>query len=496
MILNLLKSDKSLILIGIFSLFMFAFIYGVRVPAISIIFSFISLFICLYLLLSSKILELYFVFVIFSTLSIEVGYFATGIRDGEVVYSFLLQPFISIWGAFLINIFLFIKLLLKGAYSALNKSNLTFLKQVYKYIIYAIILGYVTLFITYVLNDNNIRQIHWYFQMVISETYRYLMVFVLSLNTILIIALYGDISKLFEKLTYLLLVSLIPTFLISFLLGCKGYRGLSDEMSMLPLYAYFSFGLFAFIDYNQKGTSKIKYAAVSFLLMAIMLFRPSPLGGKWFLTIAIVLGALVYKRTTTKSPFLLILILVAIYFIVSSDIIGWLLSGNEYLVSKYEEAKMLLEFSSIASNIDDYEDSSPAFRIDELLNIFMEFVKKPLYAITGKGIIGSMLHSTSTSWNGIGTFSEVQQQSALFIQVHETLNVLFLKFGLLGLYAFLKFLSWILKSCKYTVLGIISLLWFPFYFGIYQSLFLGVACTIISISVLDFHKQNGENIYQ
>ena len=156
-----------------------------------------------------------------------------------------------------------------------------------------------------------------------------------------------------------------------------------------------------------------------------MILKSTPLGGKWFIAILMIIIFLIYAYTdSVKGIFLGVSIILLIVAIINTNLVESILSGNYYMLKKYDEFKTLFKYAGNLSQ----SDASIAFRLDEINNVLIEISKNPLYLIFGKGIVGTSLHHTALySWSASGTFSNLQSSYGIFFQMHESLAVILLK---------------------------------------------------------------------
>ncbi len=479
---------KSLRDISLYTFLIVAFIAGSQIPAISVFVGAIGYVLFLFFLLGNKLENAFTTYLIFMSCSIEMGYFATGDREATV-YSFVLMPLIRAYGMLLVNILLYAKLLGSYSFVFVNKSKYNNLRFLHNSIYYMLFVGLAVVFITLIVNDNNVNDTNWYYGMIISEVYRFLILFLTTLNCIMLIARNPRYVIQLETAIINLLIALVPSAIIAMLLGFKGYRGDQDDLSMLPLFSYFSLSLFAFLFYRRYKHYKRIILIFAILLLAIMLYRPSPLGGKWFLSIVIVLFLIIYKRFSfrfsVKNIVILIFSLFAFVFVFENFLFEMFVANNEYFMLKYTETIDLLDYlggGGGSGSGGNFEETSPAFRIEELINIVYEYIEKPAYFLTGKGLVGSITHLVYlTSWDGVGAFSIEQQSSGIYVRVHETLNVILLKYGLIGFVGLAHVIILSIKGVRYSPWGVIGLLWVLFYVGAYQSMFVGLISLILAL---------------
>ena len=125
------------------------------------------------------------------------------------------------------------------------------------------------------------------------------------------------------------------------------------------------------------------------------------------------------------------------------------------------------------------------FRLDELMNIGIEYLNKPLYFIFGKGLGGTTLHYTNfenLDWLGEASFTKEQRVNGFFYQMHETMGILFLRHGFLGIIFMFIVVKMLFKRLSKTPWAIIGLLWFIFFWGWSVSFRLGALALILAIA--------------
>lgn len=478
----------------LYTLITVGFIAGVINPSISIGLGYLALCFCIGCIVSGREELAFSIIIVCTTLSIEVGYFATGIRDGAIVYSFLLLPGLNTFGIFLVNLLLFVKLKKRVGDTDIENACGKSVTYLHKALGYAILVGYISLIVTYAFNDNNVMGAHWYHNMIMAESFRMLTLFLVAYNTIFVLTVFPEAHIKLSNTMLAMLVSMVPVGIIGLALGFKGYRAGMDNLSFLPLFAFFSFTLFAFPLYNRYRKCKNQLWLFALLLLAFLIYRASPLGGKWFLSAVVVQFAILY-RTVSKDKFYTVLFVfiafVTIFQFVDIDsIITSLFAGNEYMTLKLHEAIDLFSYTN-SDSIANSDDSSSAFRIEELLNIALEYVNKPYYSVFGKGIIGTLTqHAGWLNWDGAGVFSEPQRLAGTYVRVHETVNIIFLKYGILGLVGLFLIIKSVLKSMKRSPWATVGLLWILFYVGVYQSMLFGLVALILSLKESYIYSSN------
>jgi hypothetical protein len=409
---------------------MLLFIAGVQTPAISIATGIIGYIICVYFLVKKDICRSFRSYLVFLTTSIEVSYFATGVRDGQTIYSFIVLPFVTISTLFGLNLLMFIMIRFSGYHRRVKSSDNKGIRFTYNVINYMMLMGLFVWLITYLLNDNGVFGASWFYTMTIAEVYRMSILYFTVHNCLALLVSHEDFHDKLGVTISNLMLALLPAGLIAVLTGFTGYRAGQSNLLMLPLYAFFAFCLFAFPQYQQFKGNKILTYLFAIGLFILMIFRPTPLGGKWFLSIVFVLALIVYTSSPIRGFFLLGIGIVAFMIISQTDIVIRLFGNNAYMLLKYNEANEIIS-SVFGRNETIISGSSSSFRIDEFINVIHEYMGKPWYLLFGKGIVGTTLHHTSTiSWAGSGAFSAVQQQAGVYVRLHESINLIFLKYGL------------------------------------------------------------------
>ncbi len=463
------------------AILMLVFIGGVQIPAISIVAGLLGYLLCFYWLINNNICKAFRTYIIFLTTSIEVSYFATGVRDGQTIYSFVLLPYVTIYLLFALNLLLFILIRASGWHWNVKNSEHRGIKFIYNALNYMMLMGILMWLITYLFNDNGIFGASWFHTMTIAEIYRMSILYFTAHNCLVLLVTFEEFHNELSTTIKNLMYALLPAGLAALAIGFNGYRAGQSNLLMLPLYAFFAFCLFAFPQYKQFTNQKLITYIFAAGLLVLMIFRPTPLGGKWFLSIVVVLAIIVYTSSPVRGIVLLGIGIGIFVFITQSDAIDSLFGNNSYMLLKYNETSEIIN-SLFGRSETVISGSSSSFRLDEFINIAYEYISKPWYFLFGKGIVGTTLHHTSTlSWAGSGTFSAVQQQAGVYVRVHESINLIFLKYGAVGLYGMVRIIIFGVKSLKKSPWATIGLLWLLFYVGVYQTLLIGAVALVLGI---------------
>lgn len=145
---------------------------------------------------------------------------------------------------------------------------------------------------------------------------------------------------------------------------------------------------------------------------------------------------------------------------------GLLARSNTLVEWKLRQATALLAFGKgWLNNL----PGSPRVRIEEFVNIFIEFTRKPWFIFTGKGILGTVkdysgLWGTMTGSTRLGAFLEAEWNYGLFYGMHEITNLI-LPYGLMGITYAWKPLKYSFRNYRHSVYLIFGMYWLLLYYG-------------------------------
>jgi hypothetical protein len=423
--------------------------------------------------------------VIFVACCFDVSEFVTG-EIGTKTYSIVSLPIVGKYHFYLLSLIPICFFVLKNKkWIKKTRQSYSNLYRLILFVISMIIIGCVMGSISIISNDNNILRIN------------YLRYFIIDLFTFVIPCLYilyiiyqliTDSEFCFRLISTLtsLIASLIIASLISISLGLRGAYGTS-EIILMPLSLFYSVSVIIFIvfkKYNKKFIFIIILATIS---LFIQFSYPNALTGKsWLMVLLILLSFSLISLKNNKIIALcfgisVILILPIILKTIENKQLSSELSGN-----KLTQAIMLLSINDLNFWYNNLPNS-PKVRIVEFSNIGIEFLQKPSYFLLGKGFSGS----TQDHLNDLGTFnrfafSDDQYANNSFVVLHETINVLFLKFGLFGLW----FFGWIfigsIKNITHNPWITIGFSWFIFFWNYSLSLaFIGLPSLVLGFFLID-----------
>lgn len=429
----------------------------------------------------------YFSLLLILSGSFDVGVFVKG--DKFTAYNLTSLPIISsyLWQIILLTVYI------------ARRYNKTFIINLSKYpnfskfvklsdfiIITGIIIGISTI----IFNDNNILNLNWiryfFYDFIAYSTAP-------MLGTLLIydICIYG--RNYIISLQKILITILISIPICTYIGALMGFFGTYEESEILlsPLTLFFCSMIIFFIFYKRYGIKTIA-TCIFTLCLALQFFYANALGGKSWLSllyICSVILIILYKQGSKKTVKLILLAVV----LATSALIGFIQhsinNSDSPATAKLQQAVLLLSFADELwySNI----PASPKTRIEEFLNVALEYKEKPYYALLGKGFAGSTKDNiTFTEYKGEGAFSDDQFDNHSFIFLHETLNNVFLKFGVVGLIYLFSFISLLIKNLKYNPWGAFGAIWLFLFYG-YSSVLciFGITCVILSIYCIPDKKK-------
>lgn len=459
----------------------------INIPLLSGSFGFLEFLAALYLFIRKKTAYLLIYLLIVIAGTFDVPAFVTG-TVGSVVYTFLFLPVVK-------GYLFYLLICLPGIYIFPKLKRLKHLKTEYKqtytllkWVCWIPLIGTMMGFIGILLNDNNITHIDW-----LSYFFKDLIT-ISSLSLFVIYFCYQILADdkfylLLKKALIAILISLPICAILSILLNLNGWYG-NEEILLVPLTLFFTPLIISFAFYKEYNMKWI--AIFIFLICLVLQFTYSnALGGKsWlsFLYLLVAISILAFQRGKKKILLFTLFCILAVSGVTMNYIQNKASSGDSLSSGKLTQAVLLLSVVEPEWYIN--IPSSPKQRIEEFLNIMEEYKLKPLYLIEGKGFSGSIKdHRNSFGSYLIDSFSEDQYSNNSFIILHETVNTIFLKFGLLGLICLVIILKRGIQTFRHSPWGIIGCLWLLFFFGYSISLgIFGVSALVLSCYDADNYK--------
>lgn len=424
----------------------------------------------------NKLDKAFYLYIIFISVSLEIDVFIYPDKAPFSRWNFF-NPAYIYQGASIMLFVLFFKKYEK-IYKGIRPSS-----KLIKWLKFLLISGVISVFIGVLFDDNNILSSGIFPSAFVSHITNFIFLCCLMIGALL---LAKDLKKReeLETLCKNIMLGISISAILSILIGYNGYYG-DEEIMLAPLLAGFSPCLLCFV----KGSSVIKkiiYISVVVAIVFLAFSRPSAIGSKWYLVIAASLFYLIYCYLPYRNT--IVLTVLGIVLISTIPIIGTsleLLYGSDNFNSfKAQQALRMLDFSDVRTFEDWVSglDESARFRVDEPINIAVEYTNKPWFSIFGKGISGSTRHYTDyCDWAGPGAFSPEQIRNNCFYEMHESTAVLFLRHGIVGIVFLLLYLFVLIKKARYSSYAIIGSLWLVFYWSYGTSFRLGAVFLVLAL---------------
>jgi hypothetical protein len=423
---------------------------------------------------------------LFTSISFDVPEFVGSSSDS--LYSVSNLPFLGFLGLFGLIILAFILFLTSGNMKLKIKN--TGLFKLLKFSMYIIFIGIFMSLVSSLLNDNMIPLDSFIFFFK-NDFAKY---FTISTIIILyILQINSDNHFYVELKQYLstILIAIVLAAPISVLSGYIGFYG-DSETILMPLPFFFSTCMILFLFDKKYKKYKALLLIVSFIAIYLQFFFPNSLGGKSWLVLIFILYFLFarYVKMSFKIPFVIIITIIIILSGFSINNQGAIDPDANLLDKKLNEAMSILAFSQMNyyENISD----SPKARVDEFINVVDEFKEKPLFSIFGKGFGGSVKdHNNYFGSFQASYFSDREYINNSFVFLHESINVIFLKFGMIGIFLFFLLIVKISKNGFSNPWLSIGFIWFIFFFGYTISLgIFGVSSLVLGLYEANIFKEN------
>lgn len=456
---------------------------GVYVPFMGIIIGSVEMMVLCTMIIKNDFRRfLIFMMFILST-SFEIPAFVYG-DSTKIVYSCTKLPVVQGYAFLLLlyfPLFANIKNIIK--FRSVSRKKNTLLDRTKFLMCVFFLQGFLFGLISVIMNDNNIRNISYvsYFfrdAIAISAPIVFILYFVYALKY------FDGFPAFISNFIISFVISVNISALILTLLGLRGFYGDNPTVQM-PLSFIFSTSALLFLSERFNRRTKSLLLLAGGISLFLQLRYTNALGGKSWIILLIVLVYLAIKMwkrnkiVTTSIIVILPLILGARVF----------LSFDTYKAENEKLNQAFLLMTAFSSDAYEVIPSSPKMRIEEFLNIIREYNDKP-YFILGKGFGGSVKdYSGGFGYYEEGAFQKDEYDNNSFIMVHETLNVLFLKFGIVGLLFFFLILKVAFKYSIRTPFLLMGLIWVAFFFNYSSSITLvGIPALLLGIYEVDKEK--------
>ena len=464
-------------------------IYGTQSYLVSLLITIIEYAIVYFLIFKGKLFQTFVAYILFLSTALEKNDFIY--YDG--VMSFHRFNFFEPGLVFKLTSILIFLLLYKQCHGFpfINRD----VKRLKKWLNIITVTGLISMLLTIVFNDHNVvtsgYPLESYFNIVLS----YFALLSVFYSAIIICGNYKWREELCEYSIYILMGVALST-IASILLGYNGWYGIEYKTMLAPLLAGFIPCLLLFVK-NRSFSERLFFVAVVIVVVFLAFRYPTPIGSKWYLVIAVSIVYLLYSFFPHNNKYLFIGLAVALLMIVPvvSQLLSSIMASDDYNNWKFNQAMGLLDIFS-APSIEYWFfglEESARFRFDEPINIAIEYINEPLYALFGKGFGGMTLHYTPfCDWNVASAFGDAEQKLGAYSNMHETFASIFLRHGVLGIVFFVDVLIMLFRKIQYSPFTVWGVVWFFFYWSYGGSFRLGAVACVIALCT-DFPQKTFVN---
>lgn len=209
--------------------------------------------------------------------------------------------------------------------------------------------------------------------------------------------------------------------------------------------------IIAIIGLRSPFIKIIAFCSWVFGIAGVLLFKAS---GKEIILFSAVI-AFLFCRTVLASKTIVtkatvsVLLVVFVFFMVF--LIPSALENNLLFSIKYNEAVSLISTDWISNPY--ILPPSPRTRVLEFYNTLAFYLENPLFLVTGRGFGGYYEDRYFYDYNASdkGGYTTEEVKSRKFANLHESINVVFLKFGVAGLLLLLYYFGLFLRNTQLKV---------------------------------------------
>lgn len=392
--------------------------------------------------------------------------------SNQQIYNYRTVEIFGVSISIVVLLLITIKLLVKGL-----KGTKTSPKWKARLIFPYIALGGIALVVGLLgaINENTFR---W----VINDLYY----FVFILCNVLILFNLNVTEKQFRDIRLIFIAGVLASPFISLMAPFFGVSKMYGGLETLPGIALLFF-VPLFSTYSSKLDKNVKSLKIIGILaiLIVIFFKPS---GKELIIIAFIPLLLLYQYAIhykIKKIFFFVPIFIIIFVILVSTLPSRLFA-NQLFSIKFTEALSLLNIFNWIR--DPYQlPPSPRFRVIEFLNILKANFENIFFVLFGRGFGGFFsfdyypLHVIEAS-----AFDLDQLTRGLFYRPHESLNVILLKHGLIGILYWVGVLTYMLKEYKTSFFYIISFIWLFLFYG-YSFIYPTIG--IVAFFIAEYEKK-------
>lgn len=273
---------------------------------------------------------------------------------------------------------------------------------------------------------------------------------VLIMSTGLGFAFFSANRPAFSKFENVLLFVLCSRSVVSFFGSLLGFQ--KGSYGGISIFSYDAIDilipLIVFALFEQIGVVYKTLLLTSWLIGLLNILRFSA-SGKELLLIVGVLSMLVVKllsKGISRVSRIMGFALLTVGIVLSVMFLPSVMETNILFSSKFIQARSLVSLSWIENPY--ILPSSPRDRVLELYNTAAYYSENPTFLLAGRGFGGYFEDKTFYNYSASdrGGYSTEEVKTRKFVNPHESLNVIFLKFGLAGVVVWIMFLLKFLKT--------------------------------------------------
>lgn len=383
-------------------------------------------------------------FLLFVSCVVESNVFALGDSE-ETIYSFINLPGIHFYHLFFILLIAYIKLHISSF-----ENTRASIRSLSSKILILFVMEIGVTCISLILNDNGVLSSEGLLRFVIIDCYNtYWICIVFAILWECLIR--NDVFEVYLKtmlMGILAGVSLASVFLL--IMGSVNTVN-SDVVNLIsPLSLFFAPALLLCCFSEKRALFLVLGVAASAIQMRFSLGIP----GAWWLFFASIIIVFAFRSIKTirrRMSAVKVIAGTSICTIMAVAVVCILTTGitlklkNSYISYKLTTVFNLFTFNEEFSEWYIGLGASIGVRLEEIVNIILEFIAKPGYILFGKGYGGSVVKYWGiNNWNISGsTFPDAMIMNGVYMLFHTGTAELLINFGLIGL--FLNLL--ILKIC-------------------------------------------------
>ena len=311
------------------------------------------------------------------------------------------------------------------------------------------------------LNDNEILKLGNTFGLFFGQIYlKFIMVAIFAIASYIAIHNQKVSIERIKRSLVAILIGAVFTMIMSMVMGKTGRYGGVDTLQIQNVVRYTPFlYVYSFSEERKRDRLLIFIIATVGTILTLMY---NATGKMILLYVAMPIAAVIVTyRKNKRMAALEALILPGVCLIVFAIGISKF-EGSVLFSSKLREVVEMFKFGEgWLENM----PVSPRARIAEFINIVIEYTKKPLFCVFGKGYIGTTKDHLGLITNILGGYTDAENMTGAFYGMHESINILFLTNGLLGLVFVFRYIGVLIKGLTKSMHYYSALFWLVFSYG-------------------------------